>query len=130
MAVTINSSLQIQVTSNNLVKTGTIQPESASVNSTSDVAAEVVNVVGTTEATIDTGAVTDPCMLIIKNLSTTATVEVGRDISGTFTAVMGSMRPNDPAMVLPYVDPDLIELKASAASTNVRVTAIKIVAPS
>jgi hypothetical protein len=89
-----------------------------------------VNVVGTTEATIDTGAVTDPCMLIIKNLSTTATVEVGRDISGTFTAVMGSMRPNDPAMVLPYVDPDLIELKASAASTNVRVTAIKIVAPS
>jgi hypothetical protein len=129
MAVAINSSLQIQVTSNNLVKTGTIQPESASVNSTSDVAAEVVNVVGTTEASIDTGAVADPCMLIIKNLSTTATVEVGRDISGTFTAVMGSMRPNDPAMVLPYVDPDLIELKASTASTNVRVTAIRIIAP-
>jgi hypothetical protein len=68
-------------------------------------------------------------MLIIKNLSTTATVEVGRDISGTFTAVMGSLRPNDPAMVLPHVDPDLIELKASAASTNVRVTAIRIIAP-
>jgi hypothetical protein len=129
MAVVINTNLQVQVTSSSAIKTGTIQPESSTVNSTSDIAAEVVNVVGTTEATIDTGSVTDPCMLIIKNLSTTATVEVGRDISGTFTAVMGSLRPGDPAMVLPYVDPDLIELKASAASTNVRVTAIKVVAP-
>lgn len=129
MAVVINSSLQVQVTSSGVIKTGTIQPEQVTVQSTSDIAAEVVNVVGTTEAAADTGGVADPAMLIIKNLSATATVEVGIDISGTFTAVMGSLRPGDPAMVLPYVDPDNIELKASAASTPVRVTAIKVVAP-
>jgi hypothetical protein len=129
MAVTINTSLQVQVAASGAIKTGTIQPEQVVVTSTSDIAAEVVNVVGTTEATVDTGGIADPCMLIIKNLSTTATVEVGRDISGTFTAVMGSLRPGDPAMVLPYVDPDLIEIKASAASTSVRVTAIRIIAP-
>lgn len=129
MAVVIQTQFAVGVTSNSASKTGTITPELSTVNSTSDIAAEVVNIVGTSEAAIDAGSVSDPCMLVIKNLSTTATVEVGRDISGTFTAVMGSLRPGDPAMVLPYVDPDLIELKASAASTNVRVTAIKVVAP-
>lgn len=129
MAVVINSSLQVQVTSSGVIKTGTIQPEQVTVNSTSDIAAEVVNVVGTTEAAVDTGGIADPAMVIIKNLSATATVEVGIDISGTFTAVMGSLRPGDPAMVLPYIDPDNLELKASAASTSVRVTAIKVVAP-
>ena len=129
MAVVINSSLQVQVTASGVIKTGTIQPEQVNVNSTSDIAAEVVNVVGTTEAAIDAGGIADPAMIIIKNLSTTATVEVGRYISGTFTAVMGSLRPGDPAMVLPYMDPDTIELKSSAASTSVRVTAIQIIAP-
>ena len=129
MAVIIQTQFAVGVTSGSTSKTGTITPELSTVNSTSDIAAEVVNVVGTTEATIDTGSVTDPGMLIIKNLSTTATVEVGRQISSAFVAVMGSLRAGDPAMVLPYVDPDLIQLKASAASTNVRVTAIKIVAP-
>jgi hypothetical protein len=129
MTVSINTSLQVQVAASGVIKTGTIQPEQVVVASTSDIAAEVVNVVGTTEATVDTGGITDLCMLVIKNLSTTATVEVGRDISGTFTAVMGSLRPGDPAMVLPYVDPDLIEIKSSAASTSVRVTAIRIIAP-
>ena len=129
MAVVISSSLQVQVMSSGVIKTGTIQPEQVAVNSTSDIASEVVNVVGTTEATIGVGGITDPSMLIIRNLSPTATVEVGRDISGTFVAVMGSLRPGDPAMVLPHVDPDLIEIKASAASTPVRVTAIRIVAP-
>jgi hypothetical protein len=129
MAVTINTSLQVQVAASGVIKTGTIQPEQVVVASTSDIAAEVVNVVGTTEAAIDTGGIADPAMIIIKNLSTTATVEVGMDISGTFTAVHGSIRPGDPAMVLPYKDPDDIELKASAASTSVRVTCIKIVAP-
>lgn len=129
MSVVISSSLQVQVTSSGVIKTGTIQPEQVTVNSTSDIAAEVVNVVGTTEAAADTGGIADPAMVIIKNLSATATVEVGIDISGTFTAVMGSLRPGDPAMVLPYIDPDNLELKASAASTPVRVTAIKVVAP-
>lgn len=96
------------------------------VTTTSELNLDSTQVVGTTHELIAVGDVTDDAVAIIENLHATATVLVGGDSAGAFVEWF-SIPPGYPAAIIPQVGAlASTYLKASAASTPVRVTLVKV----
>jgi len=99
------------------------------IETTSDLAVSSVQVVGTLHEGGAIGDVTDDAILVVENLSTTATVQIGGDAAGSFVEWF-FLAPGDPPAILGRVGAlASTYLKASASTTSVSVTLVKIVAP-
>lgn len=95
---------------------------------TSELLFDNTQIVGTTHELLAIGDVTDDAMAIVENLHATASVQIGIDDGGVFVPVIDIPAGATPA-VLPIVSTlAATYLQASAASTPVRVTLIKIAA--
>jgi hypothetical protein len=105
------------------------RPQQYAIATTSELVSDAVQVVGTTHEAIEPGDVTDSAFCRIENLSATAVVTVGGDASTVFVPWF-SIPPGGPPATLPIVE-SLSDtyLKSDTASTPVRVTLIKVVAP-
>lgn len=100
--------------------------EQTSVSTTSELYTDNTQIVGTTHELIAAGDVTDDAIARIENLSTTATVLVGGDSGGSFVEWF-SIPPGYPAAIIPQVGAlASTYLKASGASTPIRVSLFKI----
>lgn len=99
------------------------------VETTSELFSDNTQVVGTTHETVAAGDVTDDAMMIVENLHATATVEIGGDATGSFVSWV-TIPPGYPPAVIPVVSSlASTYLKSDTASTPIRVTLVKIVAP-
>jgi hypothetical protein len=96
---------------------------------TSDLIDEKTQIVGTAHEVIAVGDMTDDAYVEISNPHATAVVQIGIDDSSVFVPLI-DIPPGYPAAVIPQASAlaDLC-LKSSVASTPVRVTLVKIVAP-
>lgn len=101
----------------------------ASVATTSNIVSDATQVVGTTHALIAAGDVTDDAMAIVENLHATALVRIGGDAAGTFVPWIKIPAGGPPAILPVVATLASTYLISSVASTSVRVTLIKIVAP-
>lgn len=100
----------------------------SSVDTTSEIFAETTQVVGTTHELVAAGDATDDCMLIVENLSATATISIGGDATGAFVPWM-EIPPGYPDARLPIVSAlASTYLKSDTASTPIRITLVKITA--
>jgi len=99
------------------------------VATTSNVFSDNTQLVGTTHEQVAIGDVTDDAQMVVENLHATALVQIGIDDAAVFVPVIDIPAGGPPA-VLPVVTTlAATYLKSSVASTPVRVTLIKIVAP-
>jgi hypothetical protein len=96
---------------------------------TSDLVNDTTQLIGTTHEQLALGDATDDLFCRIENLHATALVEIGIDDSSVFVSVV-KVPAGGPPAILPVlsVAADLY-LKSSVASTPVRITLCKIVAP-
>ncbi len=128
MANAIKTSLRIEIIREN-VNIRTTPLTQTSVATTSELYSDNTQVVGTSHELIAAGDVTDDAIAIIENLHATATVTIGGDSGGSFVPWI-DIPAGYPAAVLPQVATlASTYLKSSVASTSVRVTLVKIVAP-
>lgn len=98
----------------------------ATIATTSELMLDATQVVGTTHELIAAGDVTDNAIAIIENLHATNTVLVGGDDTGSFVEWF-SIPPGYPPAILPQVGSlAATYLKASGASTSVKVTLVKV----
>jgi len=95
---------------------------------TSELFADNTQSVGTSHELIAAGDVTDDMLAIVENLHATAIVTVGGDAAAVF--VPWFFIPPGERAVMPRLDAVAAAyLKSDTASTPVRVTLVKIVAP-
>lgn len=100
-----------------------------SVATTSNVVSDNTQIVGTTHELIAAGDVTDDAMVIVENLHATALVRIGGDASTVFVPWI-TIPAGEPPAILPRIAAlASTYLISSVASTSVRVTLVKIVAP-
>ncbi len=101
-----------------------------SIATTSDVLDfEKTQVVGTSHEAIDAGDVTDDAYAQIENVHATAVIQVGIDDAATFVPII-DINPGDPPAVIPRASSLAgLYLESDTASTPVRITLVKIVAP-
>jgi hypothetical protein len=96
---------------------------------TSDIVNDATQLVGTTHEQLSLGDATDDLFCRIENLHATATVEIGIDDSSVFVPVF-KVPAGGPPAILPVLSVAAdVYLKSSVASTPVRITLCKIVAP-
>lgn len=96
---------------------------------TSDLINDTTQLVGTSHEQLALGDATDDLFCRIENLHATATIEVGLDDSSVF-APLFEIPAGGPPAILPVLSTAAnVYLKSSVASTPVRVTLCKIVAP-
>jgi hypothetical protein len=96
---------------------------------TNEIVNDNVQLVGTTHEQLVLGDATDDLFCRIENRHATATVEVGIDDSSVFVPLFKVVAGGPPA-ILPVLSVAAdVYLKSSVASTPVRVTLCKIVAP-
>lgn len=128
MSNTIKAQIRIDyLSANSIVRS--IPNRVFEVPTTSDIISDNTQVVGTTHAAIDAGDVTDDAMAIIENLHATALVRIGGDASTVFVPWI-EIPAGGPPAILPVITAlASTYLISSVASTPVRVTLIKIVAP-
>ena len=109
--------------------TRSIPTKAYAVATTSNILSDNTQLVGTTHEQVAIGDVTDDAQMIVENLHATALVQVGIDDATVFVPVVDIPAGGPPAL-LPIASA-LADtyLKSSVASTPVRVTLIKIVAP-
>ena len=107
-----------------------IQQRTYDVETDSEIVHDTTQVVGTSHELISAGDATDEVFARIENLSATATIKIGGDASTVFVPWF-AIKPGDPPAIIPRVEA-LADtyVQSSAASTPVRVTLCKIVAPS
>jgi hypothetical protein len=99
------------------------------VATTSNLLSDNTQLVGTTHEQVVVGDVTDDAMMIVQNLHATALVQIGIDDAAVFVPVVDIPAGGPPA-VLPVASSLVATyLQSSVASTPVRVTLVKIVAP-
>ena len=96
---------------------------------TSDLVNDTTQLVGTSHEQLALGDATDDLFCRLENLHATATVEVGIDDATVFVPVF-EIHAGGPPAILPVLSTAAdLYLKSSVASTPVRVTLCKIVAP-
>lgn len=98
---------------------------SNSVNTDSSLISQSVQIVGTTHAAAQGGAVGDGAYVVIQNESTTATLTVGGDDATVFVPWF-TIPPGAPPAIIPRVDIDDLFLRSSAADTQVLISSYKI----
>ena len=86
---------------------------------------QTVQVVGTTHEVISAGDTPDDAMVIIRNLSTTATVSVGVDVSAVFYPLL-DIPPGETSKLSRLSAVAATYLKSTAASTSVLVSLYEI----
>lgn len=96
------------------------------VATTSDIASDNVQVVGTTHEVIAAGDVTDDTYMEVENLHATALVQIGGDAAGSFVPWCDIPAGYPPARFPIVSTLATTYLKSSVASTPIRVTLIKI----
>lgn len=128
MANAIKTTFRLEILRENVViRNGPLT--STSIATSSDLYSENTQLVGTSHEVIAAGDVTDDAIAIIENLHATATVTIGGDSGGSFVPWV-DIPAGYPAAVLPQVATlASTYLKSTVASTPVRVTIAKIVAP-
>lgn len=100
-----------------------------SIVTTSEIYSDNTQIVGTTHEVVSAGDVTDDAVLIVENLHATALVRIGGDDTGVFVPWI-SIPANGPVAILPRASALAnTYLISSVASTPIRVTLLKIVAP-
>lgn len=98
------------------------------IDTTSGLASQAIQVVGTTHEVLAVGDVTDTAFAIIRNKSAAATLTIGGDAAAVFVPWF-SIPPGEEA-IMPRVETlAATYIKASAATTSALVTLYKIVAP-
>ena len=103
--------------------------KTTSVDTTSEIFAETTQVVGTTHELVAAGDATDDTMMIVENLHATAIIEIGGDDTGSFVSWV-TIPPGYPPAVIPLASSlASTYLQSDTASTPIRVTLVKIVAP-
>lgn len=102
--------------------------KTTAVDTTSEIYVETTQIVGTTHELVAVGDATDDCMLIVENLSATATISIGGDATGSFVPWI-EIPPGYPDAKLPIVSAlASTYLKSDTASTPIRITLVKITA--
>jgi hypothetical protein len=115
------------IESGSVARPGQLRP--VSIVTTSDLIDEKTQIVGTTHEVIAVGDMTDDAYVEISNPHATAVVQIGVDDTGVFVPLI-DIPPGYPAAVIPQASTlAAMYLKSSVASTPVRVTLVKIVAP-
>jgi hypothetical protein len=105
-----------------------IPNRTVTVETTSDILSDNTQLVGTSHELIALGDVTDDALVRIENLHATAIVSVGHDVAASFVGLIDippgevAILPRATTLATTYLDSD-------TASTPVRVTMFKIVAP-
>lgn len=99
------------------------------VATTSDILSDSTQIVGTTHELIAAGDVTDDAMAIVENLHATALVRIGGDAAAAFVPWIEIPAGGPPAILPVVATLASTYLISSVASTSVRVTLVKIVAP-
>jgi hypothetical protein len=121
----IRTTLRVENLSGNSAIHGGVPNRSDTVETESSLTSQSVQVIGTTHVAAAGGAVGDGAYVVIQNRSTTATVEIGGDAATVFVPWF-TIPPGAPPAIIPRVDMSDLFIKASAASTEVLVTAYKI----
>jgi hypothetical protein len=96
---------------------------------TSNLLSDNTQLVGTTHEQVVVGDVTDDAMMIVQNLHATALVQIGIDDAAVFVPVVDIPAGGPPAVLPVASSLAATYLQSSAATTPVRVTLVKIVAP-
>lgn len=97
-----------------------------SVTTTSGLCDIKTQIVGTTHEVVTAGDITDTCFLRIYNMSSTATISVGADSTGSFVKWF-DIGPGDPPGQLPRAGAIATTyVKSSAANTEIRLVLAKI----
>ena len=129
MANAVRTSFRLEIIREN-VNIRTTPLAQTSIATTSELYSDNTQIVGTSHELIAAGDVTDDAIAIIENLHATATVTIGGDDTGAFVPWI-DIPAGYPAAVLPQVATlASTYLQSTDASTPVRVTLAKIVAPS
>ena len=106
-----------------------IPTKAFSAATTSNIISDNTQIVGTTHELIAAGDVTDDAMAIVENLHATALVRIGGDAAGSFVPWIEIPAGGPPAILPVVATLASTYLISSVASTSVRVTLVKIVAP-
>jgi hypothetical protein len=105
------------------------QARQYAIPTTSELVSDAVQAIGTTHEAIEPGDVTDSAFCRIENLSPTASVTVGGDASAVFVPWFSIPAGGPPATIPILTAIGDTYLQASAVSTPVRITLIKVVTP-
>jgi len=106
-----------------------VHSKTSSVETTSDIQSVNTQLVGTTHELIAIGDVTDDAFVMIENKHATALVQVGHDVAASFVGLIDIPAGGPPAILPRATTLAATYLISSVASTPVRVTLIKVVAP-
>jgi hypothetical protein len=128
MANSIRTTLKIEYFEGNSIARS-IPNRPVRVETTSDVLSDNTQLVGTTHEQVVVGDVTDNAFMVVQNLHATALVQIGLDVSTVFTPLVDIPAGGPPAIIPIASTLADTYLKSSIASTPVRVTLIKVVAP-
>lgn len=128
MANAVKTQIKIEIIRDNVVIRS--QPlRQFEIATTSELYSDNTQIVGTSHEAVSVGDVTDNAVMIVENLHATATVEIGGDDTGSFVSWV-KIPAGYPQAVIPVVSAlASTYIKSSEASTPVRVTLVKIVAP-
>jgi hypothetical protein len=96
------------------------------VATTSELATDNVQIVGTTHELVDAGDVTDDAYMEVENLHATALVQIGGDDGGSFVPWCDIPAGYPPARFPIVASLAATYLQSSVAATPVRVTLVKI----
>lgn len=128
MSNSIRTTVKIEYLEGNFI-VRSIPTKAYDVATTSNVLSDNTQLVGTTHEQVAAGDVTDDAFMMVQNLHATALVQIGLDVSTVFTPLVDIPAGGPPAIIPVASTLAATYLKSSVASTPVRVTLIKIVAP-
>jgi len=128
MSNAIRTTIKVEYLESNAI-TRSIPSKVYSVATTSNILSDNTQLVGTTHEQVAAGDVTDDAFVMVQNLHATALVQIGLDVSTVFTPLADIPAGGPPAIIPIASTLADVYLKSSVASTPVRVTLIKVVAP-
>lgn len=121
----IRTTLRVENISGNTQGPASVPNLTNTVETESSLVSQSVQVVGTSHAAAEGGAVGDGAYVVIQNRSSTATITVGGDAATVFVPWF-TIPPGAPPAIIPRVDMSDLYLKSSATGTEVLVSAYKI----
>jgi hypothetical protein len=124
----IRTTLKIEYLEDNAI-VRSIPTKIFSIDTTSPLIVDNTQLVGTTHELVAVGDVTDDAFMVVQNMHATALVSVGLDVSTVFTPLVDIPAGGPPAIIPIASTLAATYLKSTVASTPVRVTLIKVVAP-
>jgi len=125
MSNTIRTIMSVTNLVNGSAAFGTIPQATENVVTYSNKIHQTVQMVGTTHELLSVGDTPDPAMLIVRNLSTTATVTVGVEVAATYYPLV-SIPPGETSKISRLAAVADAYLKSSAATTQVLVSLFEI----